>query len=52
MHKITLKDYITESLAPADLLTGSKNEKKEKLGVEINFKSTDIDLPHKVDCWK
>lgn len=31
MHKISLKDFINESLAPADLLTGSKNEKKEKL---------------------
>ncbi len=27
-------------------------EKKIKTGEELNFKSSDIDLPHKVDYWK
>ena len=27
-------------------------EKKEKAGEEINFRATDIDLPHQVDYWK
>ena len=27
-------------------------EKKVKAGEELNFKATDIELPHKVDCWK
>jgi len=27
-------------------------EKKAKEKKEINFKASDIDLPHKVDCWK
>lgn len=31
MSKISLKDYIVESISRADLLIGSKNEKKEKL---------------------
>lgn len=31
MHKISLRDYITESVSKADLLTGTKDEKKEKL---------------------
>ena len=26
-------------------------EKKEKSGGEIDFKASDIDLPHQVDCW-
>ena len=30
MSKVSLKDYIIESMSKMDLLTGSKNEKKEK----------------------
>lgn len=30
----------------------SDYDKKKKEGGEINFKATDIDLPHEVDCWK
>lgn len=31
MNKVSLKDYIIESMSRTDLLTGSKSEKKEKL---------------------